>query len=334
MNVGRRDNESEDAVLLRRAAEWRINTGSGLPDPAAIEQLTASAGIDFATAVLYDAITHCPPHAAFLAELDAQRSDDTPLQVPSDTLLAVAAGAFYLEYPHSGADGRLLREQAAALGCPCELIPSASMGSLAENAELLCQWLAARGERRIILASISKGGSDITAALRRPEAPKAFRNVMSWISLCGILDGSPTVDWLLRSRLRELSFRGLFWWRGLRFQVLTDLRHSAGGPLDGPLDLPATVRLIQIVGFPLRRHLTNRLARTCHAAAASAGPNDGVILLTDVVRQPGLIYPIWGADHYLRPSWELRRLASSVLRYVLETQSLDDTAPLPLNAMQ
>lgn len=331
MNVGSHDNEIEDVLLFQRAAQWRARAGSSLPGRESIEQLTATDGVDFATAVLYDAIVHSEQHSAFIAQLDGLRMADSAAQPTPGTLLAIAPGAFYLEYPHTGADGRSLREQAATLGCPCELIPSASMGTVAENAELICQWLAARTERRIILASISKGGSDIKAALRRPEAPRAFQNVVSWISLCGILEGSPTVDWLLRRRLRRLFYRSLFWWRGLRFQVLTDLRRTAG-PLEGPLALPATIRLIQIVGFPLRRHLTNRLARTCHNAGSAEGPNDGAILLCDVVRQPGLIYPIWGADHYLRPSWELRKLARAVLRYVLVNQSCDEAAPLPTEA--
>ena len=327
MNVHSFENEPDDAALLDRAAEWRASTGLVLPDARTIEQLTASHGVDFATAVLYDAVRHSPPHDSFITALDSPRFADSAPQVPADTLLAIAPGAFYVEYPHSGADGRMLREQAAALGCPCEIIPSASMGSVAENAELICRWLAARNEKRIILASISKGASDIKVALQRSEAPVAFRNVVSWISLCGILDGSPTVNWLSASKPRELFYRGLFWWRGLRFQVLTDLRRSADGPLAGDLELPASIRLMQFVGFPLRRHLTNRLSRICHSAAATAGPNDGAILLADTIRHPGTIYPIWGADHYLRPSWELRRIANSVLQYVLESRT--DAQPTP-----
>lgn len=322
MNINDSDNaEIDDDALLERAAKWRASAGPDMPCQADIEQLSKSGGIDFATAVLYDAVVHAEPHAAFIAEIDALRGAAALPPPPADTLLAVAPGAFYAEYPHSGADGRLLREQAAALGCHSELIPCASMGTIAENAEFICRWLAGRNERRIILASISKGGSEIKAALRRPEAARAFRNVVAWISLCGILDGSPMAEWLLRSKWRELFYRGLFWWRGLRLDGVAGLRRTAGGPLDGPLALPADICLIHIIGFPRRRHLTSRLARQCHAAAASQGPNDGVILLADVVRQPGLIYPIWGADHHLRPSWELRKLGSAVLRYVLERQT-------------
>ena len=141
---------------------------------------------------------------------------------------------------------------------------------------------------------------------------------MAWISLCGILDGSPTVDWLLRSRLREMFYRGLFRWRGLRLEALTGLRRTAGSPLIAPLELPPTMRLMRIVGFPRRRHLGSRLARRCHAAASSEGPNDGAVLLSDVVHGPGVVYPVWGADHHLRPSWELRKLGRAVLRFALE----------------
>ena len=41
--------------------------------------------------------------------------------------------------------------------------------------------------------------------------------------------------------------------------------------------------------------------------------NDGGILLADVVRLSGSVYPVWGADHYLHPAWDMRPLLKRLL---------------------
>jgi hypothetical protein len=40
--------------------------------------------------------------------------------------------------------------------------------------------------------------------------------------------------------------------------------------------------------------------------------------LADVCALPGLIYPLWGADHYLRPQADVRELVLAVLQYLGE----------------
>src|SRR5690606_34890140 len=79
---------------------------------------------------------------------------------------------------------------------------------------------------------------------------------------------------------------------------------------------------LHLVGFPLRRHATNRLARANFARLEPFGPNDGAgILLADACRWPGLLYPLWGADHYLRPQGtDVGRLAGALLGYVARQQ--------------
>jgi hypothetical protein len=97
---------------------------------------------------------------------------------------------------------------------------------------------------------------------------------------------------------------------------MRDLRREPGGPLDFKLQLPPHLQLISLVGFPLRQHMTSGLGRRCYDRVACHGPNDGVIVLSDVCAQPGLIYPIWGADHLLRSGADMDRVMSAVLRHV------------------
>jgi hypothetical protein len=100
---------------------------------------------------------------------------------------------------------------------------------------------------------------------------------------------------------------------------LSDLRYGRDSLLDFELSLPAHVQLISVVGFPLREHLTRTIARRCHRRLTPLGPNDGGLVLADVCKLPGLIYPMWGADHYLQPKTDVRVLIAAILQYLAET---------------
>jgi hypothetical protein len=152
-----------------------------------------------------------------------------------------------------------------------------------------------------VLVSLSKGGADVKAALARPEAPRAFAGVATWINLCGTLDGTPMAEWVLSRRPAAVLNRLYHRLRGLSLAFVEDLRYGAGGPVCATLRLPSHVRLISVVGFPLRAHLTRGISRRCHWRLRHLGPNDGALVLADVCALPGLLYPFWGADHYLRP---------------------------------
>ena len=40
----------------------------------------------------------------------------------------------------------------------------------------------------------------------------------------------------------------------------------------------------------------------------------------DVCQLPGFVYPVWGADHYLRPAGvDIRGLAARILHYLCDT---------------
>jgi hypothetical protein len=166
---------------------------------------------------------------------------------------------------------------------------------------------------------LSKGGADVKAALAAPGAERAFKNVAAWISLCGILDGTPMADWLLSRAPGAVLMRLYSRLRGQNRAFLHDLRYGAGRPLDFALRLPPHLQLISIVGFPLREHLHRAVARRCHRRLTALGPNDGALVLADVCALPGLVYPLWGADHYLQPKTDVRELVAAILQYLDET---------------
>lgn len=290
-----------------------------LPSAAELRQVAARQGIDQATILLHRRIQESPVHGPFLRRVAQLLERPAPAPWSREAPLAIVPAAFYRENPESGADGRLVREEAERLGCTVELVPIASAGGVRANARILCDWLARQPHQPLVLASLSKGGADVKTALAEPDAPAAFARVAAWLDLCGPLDGTPLAGWLL-SRDRGATLTRLYYrLRGQGLGFLGDLRHGPGTSLDFPLRLPAHLQLIHIVGFPLQEHLLRGITRRCHRRLAVHGPNDAGLLLADVCALPGLVYPVWGADHYLKPKTDVRRLIGAILQYVDET---------------
>lgn len=305
--------DDTERELLDRVARWDGPRELDALTPELLRELTAREGCDFTTALLLRRIVESEAHGPFLRVLSEERNE-SPLR---SVRVAIVPGAFYRENPHTGADGRLPREVAAQLGLPVIVAPVSSTGSLAENARLLSDWLIAQNDQPLILVSVSKGGSDVKMALAHPDAASVFERVIGWINLCGILDGTPMADWLLSPSLLARANRFVYRIRGRSLDFLTDMRRYPGCALDFPLTLPAHLRAAHVVGFPLRQHLRNGLARRCHARLASFGPNDGSILLADAPSWPGQICPVWAADHYLRPRTDVRPLLAALLRTLM-----------------
>jgi hypothetical protein len=305
-----------EQALAARAARW--------PEHACWRELTVEAlreigvreGNDFATALLHDRLMRSPEHGPFAERVASLEGAE---RAPAGALLAIVPGAGYREYPQTGADGRRLHEDARRHGWHVALAPVASFGAPIDNAQVLCDWLRRRPEETIVLVSLSKGSADVRVALARPDAREAVKKVAAWVSLSGIVFGTALVGWFLRRPWWRMLARLVCWRHGYAFSTLAALDRGPGGPLDGDLELPAGLRVVHVVGLPLACHLRSRRARRASRRLAALGPSDGGgILLGDLCRLPGIIYPVWGADHYLDPAWDLRPLVRRIVQAALE----------------
>jgi hypothetical protein len=306
----------EDRDLLERAATWRPQTILTDLSVDSLCQITAREGIDFATAVLYDRVRRSDFHQPFIRKIETDRAL-TPCD-SKNLLVGIVPGAFWQQYPHTGADGRVSLGIAGQAGVEAQLLLLDSFGSLIANARMLLDWLGSQRSRDIVLVSLSKGGPDLKMAMAISQARGSidyhFKHVRAWVSISGPLQGTPLVRWLEQRPLRSMGVRMLLFLRGQRFNVINDLRREPGAPLWEWPPPPPWIRLIHVLGFPLRRHLTHRWAPRGYDRLSAMGPNDGGgTLLGDLSRWPGVVYPVWGADHYLQPRWDIAPLLRNVL---------------------
>jgi hypothetical protein len=276
--------------------------------------------------LFFDRFQNCPKRSPFVQQINAFRRDSSPAP-RLNAKLVIVPGALYIERPDMGGDGRVIREVATTFGMQTSLIPLASFGSVAANAKSICAWLRQHLHEPIILISLSKGSADLKMALTTSDAA-LFRNVLAWVNVCGPLNGSRMANWILDSRLRSWLMRWKFRWQQRDFQFITDLRHGNGAPLD--LECPhCSMRVLNLIGFPLRCHVTTRFSRFCHRTLARWGPNDGTTSLADLHRWPGEIYPAWGMDHYFRPEQESKILVAALIRYLARQDFSERNIGLP-----
>lgn len=334
--------DEEESVLLARASVLPEFPSLALLTADKLREIAAREGVDFATALLYDRVKRSEQHSPFIARIDQLQSGAPEGAANRDVTVAIVPAAFYKENPDSGADGRLIREEAIRRGLRCELIPLASTGTLAENSQTILGWLAQHRGEKILLVSLCKGAADVKFALGSSKGQEHFRDVFAWVNICGTLNGSPVAELLLATKTRFFLAWLYCKCRGLNLTFLREIVPGSQGPLATALRLPASTQLISLVGFPLRRHLTNRFMRQCHRFVSRQGPTDGGVLLADACHLPGVIYPVWGADHYLRPESRARQIIGAVLNYLLadgsqgglhlthKTPANDQIAQMPL----
>lgn len=271
-------------------------------------------GCDFATALLFDRVCRSDKHGPLIRRV---QDADFDVGTHEDYQFVVVPGAFHREYPHTGADGSKLIEPLRRAGHQVTIMPIPSFAPLKEGAALVAKWLAANSREKTVLISLSKGGAEVKLALAQEQSHAWSRNLVGWIDLSGILEGTALVNWLEQRHWRWWAIRAGLWARGQSIRTLKELERREHSALSVPTQLPSELMAIHLVGFPLVEHLSNRWAKRGHARLAQLGPNDGGgILLADAVTRPGLIFPAWGADHYLNPAWDVQALILRLVRFV------------------
>jgi hypothetical protein len=208
-------------------------------------------------------------------------------------------GWFYRRNPATGADFAAQRRLLDALGIVGRLIDIDENDSVEANAESIAAHLRAHRDRRILLVSTSKGGPEAAEALGHLLAPEDAAHVVAWISVGGVLSGSPLADTARTWPMSWLAWAAMAWDGidgGDSVPSLTTARSRARLQRQA---IPAHVRIFNYVGVPLSGHVTAD-ARDGYERLRRFGPNDGLTPLAHQWAHGGAVILGVGLDHFYR----------------------------------
>ena len=278
--------------------------------------------VDKAAAVFYTRVLREPKNKQFYEYLIGKEKElikATPDYSDLNVLLALVPGAFYEDNTSIGADGAKLRELVVKMGLKEDLIRVEQTGSVYRNAEIICDYLKNRNDvDGIILASVSKGSSDIKMALQKCGDQPYFKKVVGWYNIGGINKGSVLVNALNDDWVNKWEARTYFCLNGYDWEGVQTMRADKGSPLDFELQLPEQILLINVVGVPTFRFVTNR-ARPYYEYLIRYGPNDGVSLLSDTYMPGGITWVSWRNDHYFTWPISEQKMQAFVV-YIIENR--------------
>jgi len=276
--------------------------------------------LDAATRALYEQIVATPENHRLKEAIEGTVtvSENAGNLRP---MVVLVPGIFYQDYPHTGADGAMLRQVADSLNLTFTVIPVNGTAGLDAAAKQINEWLEAADHLQpILLFSLSKGSAEVRHALTQSDAARAFANVIAWVSVSGLPFGTPSFETYLSSSLRSAFIAIWFRFKRWRLDLIRDLlRHRP----EAPCQVPVTLPLVQIVAFPEQQDLRDRRSRWLRRELAPLGPNDGFAVITDLEQLPGRIYPIRETDHYLNRIDDLPARISRLISVLIAEASAD-----------
>ncbi len=302
--------------LLAAARQYYADHHGEDLDRQRLTAITQEFGCEFATAVLYEYFYRRLPHGLRPgADLPQDHSAAPHFTFMQNATLAIVPGALYLERPGVGGDGRMLRDVAEQNDWPADLVPTSGTGRVDDNAVIVRQWLARRSDRKIILVSLSKGTTDTVRAIFDSSDPMP-QNIAGWVSISGIPFGTPMVNWMMERWLFRRICRFACWIRKADVRAVGDLTYCTDPASRFSGDAPFPV--YHIAGFPRREHLSCRRARLWYRRFRNDGPTDSVLMLGDLMHVPGIVIPVWGADHYLKTGWDTGQTVERIMNHLVD----------------
>jgi hypothetical protein len=290
-----------DPLLDERIDRVYQNAHNGLPNRDDLKKLSDDFSVDFAALYLADQISRAPGNRRFRRVFD-QAYDYARKTFPEDRVILPAAAAdyevlfvptyLYKRFRFIGADLAAPRAALKKVGLACYFVETDEDGTVEGNADLVIAAIRARAQsgRRLIIVSASKSGPEVALALTK-LGPAETRHVAAWINTVGALQGSPLVDEQL---LPEMEF--------IVGKVDNDgvesLTTARSRQRFGSFRIPEHVLVVNYFGIPVIGSISLR-GRRGFFPLRKYGPNDGMVLLSDMIFPGGVTLTELGSDHFL-----------------------------------
>ncbi len=307
---------TDEFALVLKARRLAVDFCGKVPATIELRELAKEHGNDLAAAVFNECVRQTEPHSSFIRNIDTMNID-APLnnkkREPIQLVLVPALG--YKKYRFAGGDGGMVTEVASMLGMTTTLVQTSCRATIKENSRIVAETLDNLPHQGpIIIASISKAALEVRRLFDvHPDLVREKR-VVAWLSICGMPNGASVVE-RLRDYFNVPLFRLSAMLAGMPIELVRQMCRDHEMWHRG-LKIPNDILVINVVAIPLLWHMQRSGIIRRYHLIGDWGPNDGAVLIGDSPALPGLIYPVWGADHYMRvPGTSF--LIHKILRHVL-----------------
>jgi hypothetical protein len=230
-----------------------------------------------------------------LADNDFERS----VSSLRDYYIVFVPGLDYLDTTNGG-DFAKQRRLLTKYGVINELIMTGDWGFADKNAEIIAARLKQLNGfyEKIIIVSASKGGLDVAIALGELLKEEDVSSVKAWVSVGGILRGSPVADKYLHWPKCWVAEIGLLF-VGQKISLIHDVSYKKRKAEFSNFRFPEHITRVHFIGAPLSTQIHKRI-RSNYCLIKNLGPNDGITPIADEVTDGGIVVSELGFDHYYK----------------------------------
>lgn len=290
-----------DAVLDERIDRVYQSANGNLPDRNDLKYLSDEFSVDFAALYLADQIARTPVNRRFRSAFD-QAYDYTRKNLPEGRVRLPSAAAdyeimfvptyLYKRLTFTGADFAAPRAALKRVGFTCHFVETQDDGAVEANADLVTAAIRAQAQsgRRLIIVSASKSSPEVALALTRLGLAETG-HVAAWINTVGALQGTPVADEGLAPELEYIVGKVDVAGRESVTTARSRQRFDS-------FRIPEHVLVVNYFGIPVSGSISF-LARRGFFPLRKHGPNDGLLLLSDMIFPGGVTLAELGSDHFL-----------------------------------
>ena len=272
-----------------------------LPDRDELKRLSDQFSVDFAALYFADRIDHDPVNRRFRNDYNQIRAyvretfHEGNVKLPataSDYEVLFVPTYLYKRLTFTGADMAVPRAALQKVGFICNFVETDDDGAIETNADIVIAAIRARAHsgHRLIIVSASKSGPEVALALTK-LGPAETAHVAAWINTVGALQGSPVADENLAPELEIIV--GKVDPAG-RESIMTGRSRRRFDSFR----IPEHVLVVNYFGIPVSGSISF-LGRRGFFPLRKYGPNDGIVLLSDMIIPRGVTLAELGSDHFL-----------------------------------
>jgi len=321
---GRHENREMDEKI---SALYR-SLGNSLPSREELKAISVAFSVDFAALFFADRLLSnaCNKtlNRLFARYLENDARVDRNISA-SYQILFVPGWDYVSNGGLTGADFAKPRELATRAGFENHLVKLPPTGSVEAGARVLAAEIARhrRSGKAILLAGTSSAGPAIHLALGELLDQQELSSVKVWLNLGGILGGTPLVDYF-EGQPQRMLLDFYAWAKGWDRQAIPSMGTVASRARFSRLQLNSDIVVINYVGIPLSGQLS-QYSGTGYRMLRSDGPNDGLVLLTDVIAPGSLTVVALGSDHFFAEDPEIDRKTVALMKLVVAYANKDTT---------